>query len=247
MVKMEIIDISAPKVPVITTDNIVVELSEASDSLASDSLAPSLCLNMIVKNESRVIQRLLESVVPWIDSFCICDTGSTDNTVEIIETFFKDRGIPGKIVFEEFKDFGYNRTFALNACADMKNADYLLLLDADMVLWVDPHLSKSEFKKMITYGDSHYIVQGTEQFYYKNVRCVKNRFGFSYWGVTHEYVNSPPHTKYHQFDKSTVFIRDIGDGGSKADKFLRDIRLLTKGLEENPDNDGFVELSGILI
>ena len=239
MVKVEIIDISAPKVQVESNDNIVVELSEAPDLLTSDPLMPSICLNMIVKNESRVIHRLLHSVAPWIDSYCICDTGSTDNTVDLIETFFKDRLVPGKVVCEPFQDFGYNRTFALNACLDAEKADYLLLLDADMVLWVDPNLTKAEFKKMMTYGDSHYIVQGTEQFYYKNVRCVKNRFGFSYWGVTHEYVNAPPHTKYHQFDKSSVFIRDIGDGGSKADKFLRDIRLLTKGLEENPNNDRY--------
>ena len=45
---------------------------------------PKLCLNMIVKNESKVIRRLLESALPIIDSYCICDTGSTDDTKEII-------------------------------------------------------------------------------------------------------------------------------------------------------------------
>ena len=48
----------------------------------------TLCLNMIVKNESKIIARLLTSVSPIIDSYCICDTGSTDNTVEIIQNFF---------------------------------------------------------------------------------------------------------------------------------------------------------------
>ena len=42
---------------------------------------------MIVKNESRVILRLLESVRLIVDSYCICDTGSTDNTIEIIKLF----------------------------------------------------------------------------------------------------------------------------------------------------------------
>lgn len=36
-----------------------------------------------------------------------------------------------------------------------------------------------------------------------------------------------------------MFINDIGDGGSKADKFIRDIKLLSKGLEENPNNDRY--------
>jgi hypothetical protein len=49
----------------------------------------NLCLNMIVKNESKIISRLLESVVPYIDCYCICDTGSTDNTIETIIDFFQ--------------------------------------------------------------------------------------------------------------------------------------------------------------
>lgn len=42
------------------------------------------------KNESKIITRLLESVLPIIDYYCICDTGSTDNTIELIETFLEN-------------------------------------------------------------------------------------------------------------------------------------------------------------
>jgi glycosyltransferase involved in cell wall biosynthesis len=87
---------------------------------------------MIVKNESKIILRLLESVLPMIDTYCICDTGSTDNTKELIEEYFNEQNITGKIIEEPFKDFGYNRTFALQACLGMPNADYILLLDADI-------------------------------------------------------------------------------------------------------------------
>jgi tetratricopeptide (TPR) repeat protein len=38
----------------------------------------------------------------------------------------------------------------------------------------------------------------------------------------------------------TLSIMDIGDGGAKADKFVRDIRLLTKGLEDEPKNDRYM-------
>lgn len=211
-----------------------IEYSGKKDDL------PTLCLNMIVKNESRIIKRLLESAAPWIDSYCICDTGSTDNTVEIIETFFKERGIPGSIIQEPFRDFGYNRTFALRACEQLNPApSYILLLDADMVLWVNPELKKADFKRKLLAADAHYIFQGTEQFYYKNTRVVRNRFGISYWGVTHEYVNTPPNTVYGQLNKTDIFIKDIGDGGAKSDKFVRDIRLLKKGLETDPNSDRY--------
>jgi tetratricopeptide (TPR) repeat protein len=194
---------------------------------------------MIVKNESAILHRLLQSVLPLIDSYCICDTGSTDDTIEIIETFFRDNNLPGIVVEEPFQDFGYNRTFALQQCANLENADYLLLLDADMVLKFGPTFSVSEFKASLT-KDAYHIFQGSDVFFYKNVRILKNNPEFSYWGVTHEYVKTLPTSTYEDIDKIQIFIEDIGDGGSKTNKFLRDIELLKRGLEELPDNDRYL-------
>ena len=132
----------------------------------------------------------MESVVDIIDGYCICDTGSTDNTKEIITEFFKVRGIPGNIIEEPFRDFGYNRAFALNACNSMENMDYILLLDADMVLQGNALKSNAQFKSTLKL-DYYCICQGSPTYYYKNVRIVKNKCGFSYWGVTHEYVTTP--------------------------------------------------------
>jgi len=50
---------------------------------------------MIVKNESRVITRCLDSVLPVIDYWVIVDTGSKDGTQEIIKKHLKN--IPGKL------------------------------------------------------------------------------------------------------------------------------------------------------
>lgn len=190
---------------------------------------PTLCLNMIVKNESKVITRLLSSVVPIIDTYCICDTGSTDDTVEIITKFFQEKGIEGKIVTEPFKDFGYNRSFALKECAGM--SDYALLMDADMILEVN------DFDKSILgTADSFCLLQGNDDFYYQNMRIVRNNGAFKYIGVTHEHVSTPPNNHNINIRKNQLFIKDVGDGGSKADKFDRDIRLLTQGIADEPTN-----------
>jgi glycosyltransferase involved in cell wall biosynthesis len=70
---------------------------------------PSLCLNMIVKNESKIITRLLQSVVGVIDTYCICDTGSTDNTIEVITEFFKNGDLAFQIsFFVKIIDFIFN-------------------------------------------------------------------------------------------------------------------------------------------
>ena len=204
----------------------------------------TICLNMIVKNESKVIRRMLESVVDLLDSYCICDTGSTDNTIEIIETFFLEHNIPGMIIHEPFRDFGYNRTVALEACTKIPNgkANFILLMDADMVLSRDPILTVSELKSRLVRFRAFLVYQGTDTYHYKNVRIVKNNLGITYWGVTHEYVKMPEdlkHTPYGSFTVSELFIRDIGDGGSKSDKFQRDIRLLQQGLIDLPNNDRY--------
>jgi glycosyltransferase involved in cell wall biosynthesis len=182
---------------------------------------------MIVKNESKIIKRLFDSVIDIIDSYCICDTGSTDNTVEMIEEYFKNKNIPGRIVHEPFKNFSHNRTFALQSAVGL--SDYLLLIDADMVLEVN-----NFNKNILKTADSFHILQGNDSFYYQNLRIIKNNGLFKYFGVTHEYIDTPSGTTVYSFEKKDLFIRDIGDGGSKNDKFQRDIRLLLDGLKENP-------------
>ena len=190
---------------------------------------PTLCLNMIVKNESKIITRLIDSVISIIDCYCICDTGSTDDTIQIIENYFKEKGITGKVVQEPFKNFCYNRTFALNACVGM--SDYVLLLDADMILDI-----KTFNKSMLSIADAFNVLQGNDSFRYQNVRILRNNGLFKYIGVTHEYVDVPPNSTRASFDSSVLFITDIGDGGCKNDKFERDIKLLIDGLKEEPNN-----------
>ena len=195
----------------------------------NESKNPTLCLNMIVKNESRIIKRLFDSVISIIDSYCICDTGSTDNTIEIIQNYFKEKGIPGKIVNEPFKNFCYNRNFALQACIGL--SDYVLFLDADMILEVN-----NFDKSILNTGESFNILQGNESFYYENLRIVKNNGLFKYVGVTHEYIDKPSNNPTIGLDKKDIFIKDIGDGGAKNDKFERDIRLLLDGIKQEPNN-----------
>jgi tetratricopeptide (TPR) repeat protein len=188
-----------------------------------------ICLNMIVKNESKIILRLLESVISIIDCYCICDTGSSDNTIELITNYFNEKNISGIIFNEPFINFEYNRNIALQKCIDM--SDYILLLDADMILYTNNLFDKSKLIK-----DCYYIFQGREDFFYQNIRIIKNNGLFKYVGVTHEYIDKPNNIITDFITKNEIFINDIGDGGSKKDKFERDIKLLKNGILNEPNN-----------
>ena len=195
---------------------------------------PTLCLNMIVKNESKIIKKLFDSILPIIDCFCICDTGSTDNTVEYIKEYFEQRNIPGKVYYKEFKNFGYNRTYSLQKCIGM--SDYILLLDADMELII------KNFNKSSLTGDNYYILQGNDNFYYNNVRIIKNdNMGgnYKYVGVTHEYLDILKNKEIFRIPREELFINDIGNGGCKDNKYVRDIALLTQGIIDEPDNNRY--------
>lgn len=205
-----------------------------NENIKQKNTRPTLCLNMIVKNESKVITRMFDAVVDIIDCYCICDTGSTDDTVEIITNYFLEKGITGKIIYYPFKNFAHNRNVSLQSCKGM--SDYILLLDADMILKISDKFVKTALKE-----DFYFLFQGNESFYYQNVRIVKNNGLFSYSGVTHEYVNVPPRSIGGKvFDKKIIFIHDIGDGGSKSDKFKRDIILLEQGLIDEPNNTRYM-------
>src|SRR5215213_680511 len=96
-----------------------------------------LCLNMIVKNEIANLERCLVAVAEHIACWVIGDTGSTDGTQNLIESFFAARYIPGELHSFPFENFEQARNAAL-ACAYASplDYDYLLFADADMELVV---------------------------------------------------------------------------------------------------------------
>ena len=189
-----------------------------------------LCLNMIVKNESKIIERLLGSVLSIVDTYCICDTGSTDDTAEKIRAFMAAAGKKGEVYTEPFRNFGYNRTHALERAA--RWGTYALLLDADMKLVIEPSFNVDQLT-----ADGYSIIQRAGGLEYFNVRIVKTGIGVRCMGPTHEYYDFPNGRQSKQL--TSLWIQDIGDGGAKGDKFERDVRLLLKGIEDEPNNDRY--------
>ncbi|MBJ8348156.1 glycosyltransferase [Antrihabitans sp. YC2-6] len=183
---------------------------------------PTICLCMIVKNEARVIERCLSSVRHLIDSWVISDTGSTDGTQDLIRRALAD--VPGELHEDPWVNFGHNRS--LNIRHALGKADYLLLIDADMVVRKESDLPDLT-------ADS-YLLRHLGDLRYRVKRLVKADVDWRYEGATHEYLTTDSATTEANLD--ALAIEHFGDGGSRHDKFERDARLLSADLAADPGN-----------
>jgi glycosyltransferase involved in cell wall biosynthesis len=74
----------------------------------------SICLTMIVRNEGHCIHRSLNSYKDSIDLIAIVDTGSTDNTIDIINEFINKSGIPGSVISRPWTNFSIARNDSID-------------------------------------------------------------------------------------------------------------------------------------
>ena len=190
-------------------------------------MTKTICLNMIVKNEEKNMRRLFSSLKDLITDYVIVDTGSTDKTVEVIKECEEEFKLKGHIFYKEFKDFGYNRTHSLNLAKKHSKSDYVLLVDADMILVNDGFTTDQ-----LT-GDVIQIQQKNSFIVYYNTRFFKRTIDIKCVGVTHEYYESNNATKQQL---TSLWINDIGDGGCKVNKFERtkEIRKVSSGIGLSP-------------
>lgn len=147
---------------------------------------PSLCLVMIVKNESKVIKRCIDSVKDYIDYWVIVDTGSTDGTQEMIKSIMDGYNIPGELHERPWIDFGHNRTESLQYSKG--KAAYRLVIDADDVLVVENN-SINPFQNLS--ADSYKVKIRLSSLAYFRTQIVKGDQDWKYVGVLHEYLSGP--------------------------------------------------------
>ena len=187
---------------------------------------PTFCLASVCKNEESCIQRLLESCCEFIDYWVIVDTGSTDRTCEIIEEFFKEKGIPGELHHDEWVSMGHNKT-RMMAYAKGKS-DYLIHIDADdyMVGKLDP----SDFTP-----EHHVFLMRSSKLdtTYKAYVVFDNRVTWKFLGVNHTIIKciDTPNFKTADLYDRDYYVVSVMNGGARSfdpDKFYKDAIRLQK-------------------
>jgi glycosyltransferase involved in cell wall biosynthesis len=192
----------------------------------------TICLSMIVKNESECIQHSLELIKPYIDYWIISDTGSTDNTEEIVKKTLE--GVPGKFHHHKWEDFATNRNIALNLAKN--KADYTLIVDADDGLIVE---YPSAFNNLTADVYKIKIHHGSIQYY--RPQLISNKIKYKYVGVLHEYIDiQPNHTEDNLEGAYFHYNKFSGARSRSPSKYLEDAKILEKGLRKEPHNSRYM-------
>jgi glycosyltransferase involved in cell wall biosynthesis len=194
---------------------------------AEEAERPKVCLNMIIKNESEVIERCLKSAKPLIDYWIIVDTGSNDHTQEIVKNFMKDT--PGELHERPWVNFEHNRNEALALAKD--KADYLLFIDADDQFeiapdFVMPPLDKDGYYLTINYSGSSYL----------RPQMIRTDLDWRWGGVVHEALVSDLAYNMGTLEGISMLIIGGGDRSRDPKKFERDAKLLEKALKKDPSS-----------
>ncbi len=198
----------------------------------------TICLAMIVKNETKVLQRCFDSLCHVIDYWVICDTGSTDGTQEFIKNYWENKGIKGELYQHEWKNFGHNRSLLMKNAKG--KADYIITLDADEVFVFDDNFEMPNLDK-----DMYFIWTHKGTIKYQRLQLVSDKFDWFYNGVCHEYLThiekegNIPQTKDIIKGMHNVPYPD-GARSSDPNKYRRDALIFEMALLEEPNNIRYV-------
>ncbi len=195
----------------------------------------SVCLVMIVKNESEVIRRCIESVKDYIDYWVICDTGSTDDTKKIIQETMDEFGIKGELHDSEWIDYGTNRTESLKL--SYGKGDYRLVIDAD------DYLDVGDSDKLFTdlTEDSYKIRIKLGEITYFRTQLIRSNQEWKYVGVLHEYLEGPKGVELTEgyIEEAQMVASVSGDTRDikGQSKYYNDALIFERELVTKPDLD----------
>lgn len=194
--------------------------------------APTICLAMIVRDEAHVIRRCLDSVRPFIDHWIVCDTGSIDNTCVVTRAYFHDARIPGRVAHHPWRDFGHNKTLALQEAA-RTGCDYTLFIDADETLIVNDPLVLATLSH-----DAYRVQMQFPGVSYPRVNLMRSALDWRYVGRIHEYPVCTPRVAEYLLDPAKIHMWTDGQGarGRSGDKVQRDLAVMQQWVVDEPAN-----------
>lgn len=214
----------------------LVQATEKRDlaKLGRDLAGPervSLC--MIVKNEEKFLPQCLNSVKDFVDEMIIVDTGSTDRTMEIAESF-------GAKVYQHpwQNDFSLHRNQSLSYAT----GEWIFILDADEEM-VREDLDKLRLALCIPDTNilsisvhNKHTRTGEFTSFLPSVRLWRRKLNLRYEGIVHNELRLPASEPILRVDARLIHYGYGLDWTEMTKKIARSKELLQAQLKENPNN-----------
>jgi glycosyltransferase involved in cell wall biosynthesis len=193
---------------------------------------PLLGFTMIVKNEADNIAKTIASVKPYIDYWCILDTGSTDGTQDIIRKELE--GIPGVLHEEPFVDFSTSRNRALDLLG--RTTIFSLMLSGNETL-TGGEFMREYLKQHARKNDGAYMVRVTlGDAVYKSPRLGRTNSNWRYVKRTHEVMLHPYAIENPPYFEAVHVFHDRSHVTNPAKSWQRDLLLLQQDLFDDPND-----------
>ena len=220
---------------------------------------------IMVKNEENVIAKTIYSILDVCDSVIIYDTGSTDDTLKLIEETIIEHNncnehneISLRIKKGEFTDFSTSRNELISfAEKETNDISYFLFLDANDELVNSEDLFKvckeyenddslnafiinQQWSKTDAASNSNTTSKTIINF--KNIRLVKPNKGWRYKGVVHEFLINDSiendFSKLIKLPENIIIFQDRTEDESEKsrNRFEDDKELLLKEYEKDPED-----------
>lgn len=190
------VDIEEAEIVVKKNNNKLKKIDNTSDIVPPDYVitfnrnrSTRVAAILMVKNESQRIHVSLNSIIGFAGTLVIYDTGSTDNTVDIIKDFCNKYKISLYLKYGTFVDFSISRNILLDFADTVPCVDFLLMLDCNDELQNGPDLLK--FCKTNPSDNAFFLKQSWKAgiyINYFNIRLIRIKSGWRYKGAVHEYI-----------------------------------------------------------
>lgn len=213
----------------------MLEAVQAASHVVPGDVGIRLSACLIVKNESNHLARCLESIQGVVDEIVVVDTGSTDDTVAIAESFGAKIG-----------HFDWNDDFAAarNASLALATGQWALWIDADEVL--EPQSFNPIREALIRPQFAGYFVQianllddegDANQYLHMPIRLFRLSPGVQFEGRVHEQITNPSGAQNAALEKARITHYGYRPADMAAkNKIVRTIGLIERALEESPED-----------
>jgi tetratricopeptide (TPR) repeat protein len=188
---------------------------------------------MIVKNAGDTFKEVLEKNIPHIDRWTILDTGSTDNTVQVIQETLAPK-VRGELFQEPFIDFGTSRNRALELAGQV--CKFTLMLDDTYYIEGDLRGFLNEIRSD-QFSDSFSLYITSDDVQYVSNRLLKTHRQLKYWYKIHEVIQEKdnknvivPIERARIHDKQSDYMQN-----RTITRKTLDLKLLKESIQEDPD------------